>query len=103
MQEAALFSTVHGAGRVMGRTAARGKWRNGRQVSSGRITREMMNQWLVRRGVLLRGGDVDEAPQAYRRLPDVLQAQGDTIRVLHTLRPLIVCMAPGDTTDPYMD
>jgi len=103
LQEQALFSTVHGAGRVMGRMAAKGKWKKGRQVSSGRITHEMMDRWLTRKGVVLRGGDLDEAPQAYRRLPDVLHAQARTIEVLHTLRPLVVCMAPGDTVDPYKD
>jgi tRNA-splicing ligase RtcB len=102
-QAAALHSTVHGAGRVMGRTAAKGKWKKGRQVQRGRISHEMMKKWLGRKGVVLRGGDLDEAPQAYRRLPDVLSAQGDTIRVLHTLRPLVVCMAAGDTVDPYRD
>ncbi len=63
----------------------------------------MMNRWLERKGVVLRGGDLDEAPQAYRRLPDVLAAQGGTVEVLHTLRPLVVCMAPGNTVDPYKD
>lgn len=94
-QVEALFSTVHGAGRVMGRMAAKGKWRKGRQVKRGRISQEMMNKWLAQKGVVLRGGDLDEAPQAYRRLPDVLAAQGPTVEVLHTLRPLIVCMAPN--------
>lgn len=102
-QAAGLFSTVHGAGRVMGRTAAKGKWKRGRQVKRGRISHGMMHEWLQRKGVVLRGGDLDEAPQAYRRLPDVLAAQGDTVRVLHTLRPLVVCMAPGNTVDPYRD
>ena len=96
-QAQALFSTVHGAGRVMGRMAAKGKWRKGRQVKRGRISHEMMNKWFAEKGVVLRGGDLDEAPQAYRRLPDVLAAQGSTVEVLHTLRPLIVCMAPGNT------
>lgn len=94
-QEEALFSTVHGAGRIMGRMAAKGKWKKGRPVRAGQISPKEMTEWLDSRGVVLRGGDVDEAPQAYRRLPDVLVAQGATIRVLHTLRPLIVCMAPG--------
>jgi len=102
-QVEALFSTVHGAGRVMGRIAAKGKWKRGRQVKRGRISHEMMNRWLGRKGVVLRGGDLDEAPQAYRRLPDVLAAQGETVEVLHTLRPLVVCMAPGNTVDPYKD
>lgn len=31
-------------------------------------------------GVIRRGGDVDEAPHVYRRLPDVLQDQGRLLR-----------------------
>ena len=34
---------------------------------------------------------------------NVLAAQGDTIEVLHTLRPLIVVMAGADVFDPYKD
>ena len=45
------------------------------------------------KGVILRGGGLDESPHVYRRLPDVLAAQKGTIEVLHTLRPLIVVMA----------
>ncbi len=37
----------------------------------------------------------------YKRLPDVLPAQGETIRVKHTLRPLGVAMAGRDVYDPY--
>ena len=103
VQSKALFSTVHGAGRVMGRMAAKGKWKKGRMVKRGRISHEMMRKWLARKGVVLRGGDLDEAPQAYRRLNDVVAAQGATVEVQHTLRPLVVCMAPGDTVDPYRD
>ena len=95
--ERALYSTVHGAGRVMGRMEAAGKWKRGRMVRPGKISHDEMQAWLDEKGVVLRGGDLDEAPQAYRRLPDVLKAQGDTIEVLHTLRPLIVCMAPSRT------
>jgi len=102
-QKQAMFSTVHGAGRVMSRTAAKGKWRKGKIVKAGAISHEDMRTWLAGRDVVLRGGDLDEAPQAYRRLPDVLAAQGNTVEVLHTLRPVIVCMAPGNTVDPYKD
>jgi tRNA-splicing ligase RtcB len=94
VQQAALYSTVHGAGRVMSRTAARGKWKKGVMKKAGAVSPEGMNNWIEERGVILRGGDLDEAPQAYRRLPDVLAAQGDTIEVLHTLTPRVVCMAP---------
>jgi tRNA-splicing ligase RtcB len=105
--EAALESTVHGAGRVMSRTAAAGKskgWGRKRvRIAPGLISQEMQDEWLQKKGVILRGGGLDEAPQAYRRLPDVLAAQGDTIKVLHTLRPLIVVMAGENEYDPYKD
>lgn len=105
-QKAALYSTVHGAGRVMSRNQAAGKFvgkGNKRHRIGGAITREMRDAWLKERGVILRGSGLDEAPQAYRRLSDVLDAQGPTIEVLHVLRPLIVVMAPEDEHDPYRD
>ena len=104
-QEAALFSTVHGAGRVMSRTAAAGKRnrKTGRVITPGRVTPEMMHGWLETKGVILRGGGLDESPHAYRRLPDVLAAQGPTIEVAHTLRPLVVVMAGAEEFDPYKD
>jgi tRNA-splicing ligase RtcB len=49
------------------------------------------------------GGGADEAPEVYKRLPDVLAAHGGTIRVKHTLRPLRVAMAGRDIVDPYKD
>jgi tRNA-splicing ligase RtcB (3'-phosphate/5'-hydroxy nucleic acid ligase) len=105
LQREALFSTVHGAGRVMSRTAAAGKVhrKTGRVITPGRISREMKDAWLARRGVVLRGGGLDEAPQAYRRLPRVLEAQGPTIEVRHTLHPLVVVMAGAGEADPYRD
>lgn len=104
-QEAAMFSTVHGAGRVMSRTEAAGKWDYKRKVrkTTGKVSPEMMHTWLAEKGVILRGGGLDEAPQAYRRLTDVLAAQGDTVEVLHTLKPLIVVMAGANEFDPYKD
>lgn len=102
----ALYSTVHGAGRIMSRTAAKGKFeRVGKKRirRDGLVRHDEMLKWVRERGVELRGGDVDEAPQAYRRLPDVLAAHAGTIRVLHTLRPLGVAMAGRDTVDPYKD
>jgi tRNA-splicing ligase RtcB len=100
-----LFSTVHGAGRVMSRTEAAGKrnWRTREIKSPGKVSWEMLTAWLEPRGVVLRGGGLDESPHAYRRLPDVLAAQGDTVRVLHTLRPLVVVMAGENEFDPYKD
>jgi tRNA-splicing ligase RtcB len=105
LQKEALFSTVHGAGRVMSRTAARGKIkrRTGKVIRPGKVSPEMMHGWVREKGVILRGGGLDESPHVYRRLPDVLAAQGGTIEILHTLRPLVVMMAGADVFDPYRD
>jgi tRNA-splicing ligase RtcB (3'-phosphate/5'-hydroxy nucleic acid ligase) len=105
LQTAALFSTVHGAGRVMSRTQAAGKRdrRTGRQLSRGDVSPNMMKDWVRTKGVILRGGGVDESPHVYRRLPEVLAAQGGTIEVVHVLRPLIVVMAGDNEFDPYKD
>lgn len=105
MQERALFSTIHGAGRVMSRTKAAGKRhrRSGKVISPGLVSSEMMRDWLTKRDVILRGGGLDESPHVYRRLPDVLAAQGSTIEVEHELRPLVVVMAGANEFDPYKD
>lgn len=86
----ALHSTVHGAGRVFGRREAK-----------RRFTRAQMDAWLQERGVMLAGGDLDESPMAYRRLPDVLAFHHGTIRILHTLRPFAVAMAGEGEFDPF--
>ena len=104
-QRAALFSTIHGAGRVMSRTQAAGKRnrKTGAVISPGRVNDEMMRAWLKEKRVILRGGGLDESPHVYRRLPEVLAAQENTVDVLHTLRPLVVVMAGADEFDPYKD
>ena len=101
-----LYSTVHGAGRVMSRTKAAGRkrWRKGRLIrKGGAITREQMNEWLSDIGVVLRGADTDEAPQAYKRLGEVLKLHDDALRVLHALRPIGVAMAGPEVRDPFRD
>jgi tRNA-splicing ligase RtcB len=102
---AALYSTVHGAGRVMSRTQAAGKFsrRTGRQISGGVVNWQSWQHRLKQRGIELRGGGPDEAPECYKRLPEVLTAHSGTINVLHTLRPIGVAMAGKDTFDPYKD
>src|SRR3989441_2981006 len=104
LQARALYSTVHGAGRVMSRTAAAGKrTRRGKVLKPGAISREMMLEWVERKGVVLRGGGADESPHGYRRLPEVLPAQGPTGEVLHVLHPLIWWLAGPRGFDPYKD
>jgi tRNA-splicing ligase RtcB len=103
----ALYSTVHGAGRIMSRSQAAGRVRKrgGKTV----IVRPGLVDWpavqsrLRRQGIVLVGGGADEAPEVYKRLPEVLAAHGETIRVRHRLRPLGVAMAGRDVHDPYKD
>jgi tRNA-splicing ligase RtcB len=146
--EESLFSTVHGAGRVMSRTQAAGKVRRRKRyacahrdcdrvfevdgVSSDNPaptrglcpdhpTAEVHKVWveeqlkpgvvdwpavqarLREQGIVLVGGGADEAPEVYKRLPDVLAAHAGSIRVTHTLTPLGVAMAGRDIYDPYKD
>lgn len=132
----ALYSTVHGAGRVMSRSQAAGRERRRKlwactrrecsyasersgvcpehgsalrrawvrqQVKRGVVDWPAVQDRLRAQGVVLVGGGADEAPEVYKRLPEVLAAHGDTIRVKHTLRPLGVAMAGRDIVDPYKD
>jgi len=90
--KASLYSTIHGAGRLFGRKQA-----------IRTFTKPQMDEWLRDRGVLLAGADLDESPMAYRRLPDVLKHHTDTVKVLHTLRPMAVAMAGSGEFDPWKD
>lgn len=100
-----MFSTVHGAGRVMSRTEAKGKIhrKTGEIKTTGLVSQEMMDEWVGKAGVELRGGGVDESPHCYKRLNEVLEAQGRTIEILETLKPIGVAMAGGGTVDPWKD
>ena len=99
----ALYPTVHGAGRVMSRTAARGKVhrKTGRVVSEGAVTQKMMQDWIDRCGVVLRGAGTDESPHCYKRLPNVLAQHASSVKVLHTLNPIGVAMAGDDEGDLF--
>lgn len=101
----ALHSAPHGAGRVMSRTQARGKVnrRTGAVKAPGQISQAMMEEWLQRVGVVRRGGDVDESPHVYRRLPEVLAAHATTLEVETWLHPVIVVMAGANVIDPFKD
>jgi len=137
-----LFSTVHGAGRVMSRTQAAGRVRRRKrwacrnrdcdrlfepsgsaqrpvcpehpdagvtkvwleeQVRAGVVDWPAVQARLREQGIVLIGGGADEAPEVYKRLPDVLAAHAGSVRVTHTLRPLGVAMAGRDVQDAYKD
>lgn len=102
-----LYSTVHGAGRVMSRTKAAGKRKfvKGRSVivQPGEVDYKKVKKAMKAQGIILRGGAADEAPQCYKSLDEVLAHHEGTIEVMHRLRPIGVAMAPEDSFDPYKD
>ena len=100
-----LYSTVHGAGRVMGRMEAIGKVdrKTGEVKRAGKVSEAMMNEWVTQAGIELRGAGVDESPHCYKRLTDVLHEHANSIRILHTLTPVGVAMAGKHEFDPYKD
>lgn len=95
----ALYSTIHGAGRLMSRTEAKGDYR-GRDLSKSAVKPQDIYQRLQEWGVELRGGGLDEAPQVYRKLEDVLKEHEGTVRVVHTLHPLGVVMEGPERFKP---
>ncbi len=101
----ALYSTVHGAGRVMSRTEARGKIdrRTGAVLKPGKVSPQMMRDWVAKKGVTLRGAGTDESPHCYKRLDEVLRHHNASTKIVHTLTPLGVAMAGENEVDPYKD
>jgi tRNA-splicing ligase RtcB (3'-phosphate/5'-hydroxy nucleic acid ligase) len=102
-----LYSSVHGAGRVMSRRMAAGqrRWKNGKiiQQKPGLINYSDVRIQMKNLGIELRGGGADEAPQCYKKLDEVLEFHKDTIKILHRLKPIGVAMAGEDIYDPYKD
>ena len=104
-QRLAMFSTIHGAGRVRSRNATRGKVNRKKGIikSPGMFSVEDVRRWVREREVLVFGADIDEGPQAYRRLHDVLPEQRDTVEIENVLRPLMVAMDKGYSGDnPFL-
>jgi tRNA-splicing ligase RtcB len=116
----ALGSAPHGAGRVMSRTKAAGKFKKVavertapdgstftkkirvRDASTAAIDWQAVHAELADRGITVLGAGADEAPAAYKRLRDVIAAH-ENIVVVHRLSPIGVVMAGEDTFDPYKD
>lgn len=80
-----LNSASHGAGRLMSRTKA-----------FETLTKTMRDQYLREKGVTLLGGGLDESPQAYKNINEVIAAQSELVEVIARFRPRIVMM----TDDP---
>lgn len=80
----ALDSASHGAGRQLGRKAA-----------ERTLAKKDVQNYLRERGVTLIGGGIDEAPQAYKRIEDVLARQRDLVDMVGEFRPRVVRMDTG--------
>ncbi|MBS1661612.1 MAG: RtcB family protein [Bacteroidetes bacterium] len=81
-EPASLSSASHGAGRKMSRSAA-----------SASISEDRLNAALEAHGVRLIGGGLDEAPQAYKDIEEVMKSQKQLVEVLGLFTPKIVRMA----------
>ncbi len=79
------------------------KWVKVEHTTKGLVDFEEVKRTMKEKGIELRGAGADEAPQVYKRLSEVLEYHKGTIEILHTLTPLIVCMAGSDEFDPYKD
>lgn len=80
----ALSSASHGAGRQLGRKAAENS-----------LNKKEVQAYLKDKGVTLIGGGIDEAPQAYKRIQDVIARQSDLVDVVAEFRPRVVRMDTG--------
>ncbi len=76
-----LNSASHGAGRQMSRTKAKSS-----------LSMKMLKQELSKHKVSLFGGGIDEAPQAYKNIHEVMAAQQDLVEVIGSFLPKIVRM-----------
>ena len=76
----ALCSSAHGAGRILSRTEAR------RSISARELRSQMGRVWYdFRQSERLR----DEAPGAYKDIQAVARAQGELVKVVRVLRPVL--------------
>lgn len=100
-----LYSTVHGAGRAIGRNQAKGKTdrKTGEVIRPGLVSPAMMQGWVDKAGIELRGAGLDESPDCYKRLDEVLGHVSDSVKILHRLTPVGVAMAGANEFDPYKD
>lgn len=76
-----INSASHGAGRQLSRTQAKAT-----------ITKTIRNAYLKEHNVTLIGGDLDESPQAYKRIEEVIAAQRDLVDIVGKFTPRMVRM-----------
>ncbi len=85
-----LLSASHGAGRVMSRSQA-----------FKQIKKSDLQKMLADNGVSLIGGDLDEAPNAYKNIREVMNFQSDLVEVIGEFYPKIVRMADKENAPKW--
>ena len=83
-EDVSLKSASHGAGRAMSRTQAK------KTLDWRRVTTQ-----LERHGVELLSAGLDEAPDVYKDIDEVMAAQTDLVDIVARFTPKIVKMAPA--------
>jgi tRNA-splicing ligase RtcB len=63
-----------------------------RTAATKSITKTMRDAYLREKGVTLLGGGLDEAPQAYKNINEVMAAQSDLVDIVARFRPRVVMM-----------
>ena len=73
-----LYSSSHGAGRLLSRTMAK------KEISMDQFKKSM-------KGIVgtIDSGTLDEAPMAYKNISEVMDAQKDSVKVIKHLKPII--------------
>jgi tRNA-splicing ligase RtcB len=64
-----------------------------RKTALNSISKSSRNEYLKGRGVTLLGGGLDESPQAYKPIEEIIAAQIDLVDVVGKFMPRIVRMA----------
>ena len=79
------FSAPHGAGRIMSRSEAKV------QLSMDEYKNSMAGVYTTS----ISAGTLDESPQAYKSLDDILDVIGDTVDIVEVMKPVYNFKAEG--------
>ena len=79
------YSAPHGAGRIMSRGTAK------EQLSMDDYKNSMAGIYTTS----ISEGTLDESPQAYKSLDDILDVIGDTVDILEVMKPVYNFKAEG--------
>lgn len=79
--EASINSAAHGAGRLMSRTKAKQT-----------LSKKEVKQHIKKAGITLIGSGLDEAPQVYKNIHEVMDRQKELVDVIGTFQPKVVRM-----------